>query len=112
MIVSITRLKLRSAWKLGSFMSYTAKAVQQLNKSKCVNFKANIGLTDHYTLSIWENRKDMLEFSRSGDHAKAVKNARRIASEIRIYEMEGNEFPNWKTAKSLVNEKGKRIEYK
>ena len=111
MIISITRLKLKSIWKLFPFMKYTAASVKQLNNSDCVDFKANLSLTDHYTYSLWNNKDEMRAFSRSGDHAKSVKRARNMAKEIRIFEMEGKEFPGWKKSKALVNEFGKKIEY-
>lgn len=111
MIISISKLKLKSIWKFGAFMKYTAKSVQQLNKSKCLDFKANIALTEHYTYSLWENQQDLHAFSTWGEHRKAVKNARRFTKEIKTYTYEGDSFPGWKEAKSLVNEKGKAIKY-
>ncbi len=111
MILSITYIRLKSVWKIFSFMAYTAESVKQLNSSKCIDFKANVSLKHHYTLSLWNNMEELRGFSRNGAHKKAVKNAKKIASEIKILSMEADEFPKWKDAKDWVEKKGKVYRY-
>jgi hypothetical protein len=111
MILSITHLKLESAWKLFPFMAATAKIIKQLNKTAVVDFKSNSTLTNHYTMSLWNSEKDMRDFYRSGEHAKAMKDAKKIAVEIKTYHFEEDHLIPWKEAKKVVDEKGKRIKY-
>ncbi|QNL21533.1 DUF3291 domain-containing protein [Hyphobacterium sp. CCMP332] len=111
MILSITHLKLKSPWKIFPFMATTAKIIKQLDKSAVVNFKSNSTLRNHYTMSLWKNEKDMRDFYRNGDHAKAMKNAKNIAAEIKTIHFEADAFLPWKKAKKEVDEKGKKLTY-
>ena len=88
-------------------MATTAKVVKQLNKTKVVDFKANVSLLDHYTLSLWENENDMRAFVKSGEHQKAMKQSSKMASNIRSYHFEVDGMPTWKEAKSRLKLHGK-----
>ena len=112
MILSITHLKLKSAWKIFPFMSSTAKIIKQLDKSAVVDFKSNSTLKNHYTMSLWDSEKDMRDFYVNGEHAKAMKGASKIAAEIKTIHFEADAFLSWKDAKNEVDNKGKTIEYK
>lgn len=112
MIASITHLRLKSFWKLPVFMVNTAKVVQQLNKTTVVDFKANVAILDHYTLSLWNTEKEMMDFVRSGDHKKAMKKSSEISESIRTYHFEVDAMPSWKEAKAELEAYGKNYRIK
>lgn len=66
----------------------------------------------HFTLSAWENKADAEKFARSGAHLEAMKESRKLATEIRIYTFSDDQMPDWREAKRLVSENGRIISYK
>lgn len=79
----------------------------QLKASNCLGFrKKGIG-TKHYTMTLWKNEEDMKSFAYSKAHMDAIKESKSIAKEIRTITIDGNDFPDWKEAKTLLESKGK-----
>lgn len=108
MILSITSLKVKSFFDLFRVWPYSFKCVLQLQRnSKCVGFKT-IGFGNpSYTMTLWKNEEDMLEYFRSGAHARAMREATRWAREIRSLRLERESLIDWKEAKQLINSEGK-----
>lgn len=62
-------------------------------------------------MSLWESEKDMRDFFRNGEHSKAMKNAGKIAAEIKTIHFEADDFLAWKEAKDEVDRNGRLIKY-
>ena len=58
------------------------------------------------TLTAWESKNQMLEFLRSGAHAKAMKAFHTIATG-KIYGYESAEIPNWNESFELLQSEGR-----
>ena len=102
MIVSITSIELKGLFK---FFALSHKAMyirKQLRKSDCVSLKTKGLGKKHYTISMWNNEKDMKEFAHSGAHLEAMKTAQTIAKQIRVITYEVNELPDWENAQILL----------
>ncbi len=66
---------------------------------------------DHYTMSHWNSEEERNAFYRSGAHANGMKKSADLATEIRTYSYEAEKYPDWKTAKALLLEKGKVMRF-
>lgn len=105
MKIAITSIRLKSPFKF-FVLSYKAMGImQQLKKSKCVAMKKRGFWTMHYTMTSWENEKDMKDFAGSGAHLEAMKETSKIAHEVKSVTIDANDFPDWKTAKQMLNRK-------
>jgi heme-degrading monooxygenase HmoA len=112
MVISVTYIKLR---KLHYFfrLSYHGMHIMKQAKSQ----KGFIGMKNtgfgynHYTLSAWETKEDVIDFSKSGAHLNAMKEGSKLASEIRIFTFDDFVMPEWKEAKDLLFANGKVIKY-
>jgi len=108
MVITITSLKLKHWW--GYFiMSFLAlKIVLQTKKQKGFVSMKNRGLGYlHFTLSVWETEEDLKNFARCGAHLAAMKESRKLATEIRVYTFQSELIPVWKDAKRLLFERGR-----
>jgi 4-aminobutyrate aminotransferase-like enzyme len=112
MIVTITSLKLKSIWKFFGLAHYALKILRQTKDQKgIIQFKkTGFGMT-HYTMSAWESEADMRAFAGSGAHLQAMKDSKKIASEIRVYTFETDTLPNWDQAKTQLLEKGRLLKF-
>lgn len=110
-LVSLTYIKLRSPLKFFGFSNIAFQVLQQLKTSQCKVYKTKGGLQTHYTLSGWENEVQMNTFTRNAAHLKAMKQSAELAKEIRTLTYEADDFPDWKTAKKLLFEKGKVLSF-
>ena len=112
MIVTITSLKLKSIWKFFSLSMYALNILKQTKNQKgMIQFKkTGLGMT-HYTMTSWESEADMRAFAGSGAHLQAMKDSKKIASEIRVYTFETDKLPNWNEAKNLLFEKGRLTKF-
>ncbi len=112
MVVTITSLRLKSLFGFfrlslnGLKISLQAKGHPGFIKMK----NAGFGYL-HFTLSVWEDQKYLKQFSRSGAHLEAIKQAGALAREIRIYTFESDVVPDWKEARTLIEKNGKVIPY-
>ncbi|MFN7119774.1 MAG: DUF3291 domain-containing protein [Saprospiraceae bacterium] len=97
-------------WKFSPLSLHALKIIQQMkDQPGLLQFKkTGLGYL-HYTLSAWENEADMKRFSASGAHLAAMKDTRKIASELSTYTFESDQIPDWKTAKQLLKANGKTI---
>lgn len=110
MKVTITYIQLKSPFKFFMLSYQAMKILKQLNGTNYLKLKKRGFLTRHYTMTLWENEKDLKDFAASGAHMEAMKTSRKLAREIRTYTYDAEELPDWKTAKSLL-EQGQVITY-
>jgi heme-degrading monooxygenase HmoA len=112
MVVTITSLKLKSLWGFFRLSLYGLKISRQTkNQAGFINMKNTGSGYLHYTMSCWQREEDAKNFARSGAHLDAMKEASKIAAEIRVYTFVSEKMPSWKEAKTLVTEKGKVFSY-
>jgi hypothetical protein len=103
MIVSITKLELKSYTKIVSFFGFNRKIIKELQASNCKQFKLspNWNLGTWYTMTLWETEADLFAFYRSGTHAKAMQEAAKFSTNLKAIRIEGDEILKWKIAKKL-----------
>lgn len=103
MIVTITSIRLKTYWHFFSLARYALFIMKQLRTQPgFIAFKKRgIGRL-HFTMSAWKSEKDMRAFVQSGAHLEAMKQTGSMASELRSYTFETDDFPDWKKARELV----------
>ncbi len=111
MFVSITSIELKSPLNFFQLSLYALNIVRQLKSSKCVEFKKRGIWTKHYTMTLWENKSDMMEFAKSGAHLTAMKKSSSIAKEIRLLTLEADILPAWKEAKIMLKKNGRCLKF-
>jgi hypothetical protein len=114
MIITITSLRLRSLWQFFRLSWFGFKIYQKAKGQKGNLLMHNTGFGYmHYTLSAWENEEAMRAFAYHGSiHTDAMKESRKLSTEIKTYTYQAEQVPDWKTAKRLVAEKGKVLSFK
>ncbi len=73
MIISVTKLELKSPLLYFSMMYWAVRIMKQLKSTTYLKVKTRGLGSNHHTLSAWENQEDLNDFYRSGDHALAMK---------------------------------------
>jgi hypothetical protein len=112
MIITITSIKLKSAWFFFKLSWHGLHISLQCKKSPGFLHIKNTGFGyDHFTLSAWQREEDMKAFARTGAHLHAMKQSAKLANEIRTYTYEGEKLPSWKEAKGLLKDNGKLLTY-
>ncbi len=112
MIVSITSIQLRSPLQFFSLSYQGMQIYKQLDNIPQCLAKKNTGFWKmHYTLTAWESVEAIKTFARSDAHLAAMKLSAKLATEIRILTTEMAEIPDWKTAKKLVAEQGRVLNF-
>jgi hypothetical protein len=112
MFISITSIELKSIWHFFKLSRLALGITIQTKKSAGFKHFKKTGLGRlHYTLTVWESKEDMHNFYKNGAHLNGMKQAASIAKEIGSYSYEAEKLPDWKTAKSLLKEKGKFVHY-
>lgn len=102
MKVTITELVLKTPFH---FFALSWHGLQILKQLKGTNYKAfkKTGIwTKHYTMTLWENEKDLKDFAASGAHLNSMKQSKKIAKSIKTLTINADEMPSWKTAKQLL----------
>lgn len=112
MKVTITSIVLKSPFKFFPFSWMAMSVFNQLKSAKYVKFKKQGFLSMHYTMTLWENEKDLKSFAMDGAHREAMKKTAKIAREIRIYTYDADSLPDWKSAKNMLLEHGRVTRYK
>lgn len=113
MYITITYIKLRSPWKFFTLTYNAMHIVKQCKGEKGFKGMKNTGFgLHHYTMSKWETEEDRQRFYRAGAHAEAMKKTAELATELRSLTYEGNDFPDWKTAKGRIMQEGKVLSFK
>lgn len=103
MYVTVTYLKLKSPFKLLAFLKHVFNIMAQLKESNAKSYRTSGFLINHYTVSLWPDEKSLKKFARSGAHQKAIKDAKNIASTVKVYTYKSDKLPDWTKAKRLLN---------
>lgn len=111
MIVSITRLRLRSPLKIPALLRHSGSIFDQLKSTDCVEVKTRGIWKNHYTMTQWKSYEDMRAFASSGAHKEAMKMSKALAKEILVLSMECDSPPAWKEAKWLLKNDGQIYRY-
>ncbi|MFM2284934.1 MAG: hypothetical protein RLZZ543_431 [Bacteroidota bacterium] len=103
MIVSITKIELRSYSQLRAFFAFNQRIIQALQKAPCKGFKAtgSWNLKCWYTMTVWENENDLKLFYKQGVHLEAMKKASHFSHKIQSKRLVRDDVPSWKEAKKL-----------
>lgn len=101
MILSLTKIELISYSKLFPFFKFNSLIVKQLKQSKCKKYKVtnDWNFKTFYTMTLWEDEKDIRDFYRTGDHLTAMKQSKTISSKIQSKRLEENDFISWSNVK-------------
>jgi hypothetical protein len=105
--ISITGLKLNSAWHWPRFMWHAMRSMQQAKRAEG-NISADARTVDamQCTLTVWENERAMKRFLYQGAHGKAVRDFDNFATGT-TYGYEAAQAPDWDEAISELMEKGR-----
>ena len=106
MIVSITYIELKGPHRFFLLSWMALKIIRQLKPLNCKAFKKKGWWTKHYTMTLWNDESEMINFVASPPHAEAMKMSAKIAREIRTATYQADALPSWEEARVLVN-KGK-----
>lgn len=111
MYVSITRLKLKSIWRLREFIKMSNEIFEQAqNAPGNLNTKlSNRWFRYFYTQTHWNSREAMQQFVVNGAHREAMKQWKDIAMEIKVHGFETSHPPKWKLSRQLVAQQGRVI---
>lgn len=98
--VSTCGMELKGVFDLPLFFVYAVPALVQAwlapgNVRAWYLPFAGFSLTSHRTLSAWESEEALLNFVRSGSHARAVANIPRFASSARALRITTDTIPGW-----------------
>ena len=104
MKVTITSIALKSPFHFFALSLQAMKILKQLKATNCLEVKKTGIWNKHYTMTLWENEQDLKSFAHSGAHLEAMKNAAKIAREIRTLTIDADTLPDWQRAKSLLKE--------
>lgn len=111
MLLSITRLKLRSWLQIPRFLSYSSGSIRQASQSaglisgKTVFEKGSA----FWTLTLWQDQAAMQQFMGSGAHLRAMPKLRDWCQEACVTHLPWSDstLPNPEQALSLLKERGK-----
>lgn len=110
MKATITSIELKGPLKFFALSTMALKIVGQLKSERHKDFKKKGFWTTHYTMTLWENERDLQDFARSGAHLEAMKRSAEIAKEIRTVTIDAEKLPSWDDAINLLKE-GKVYRY-
>jgi hypothetical protein len=111
MTVTITSIKLKSAFKFFPLSYLALRIIRQLSGTNYLN-KDTWGVwTLHFTVTAWNSEQELKDFARSGPHLEAMKQSAKIAEEIRTLTQEMDHFPTRKEARKLLAEQGSVIKF-
>ena len=100
--ISVTRLRLRSFWKLPRFMFHAMRSQRQA-KSAPGNLEVLAGSEQNWvfwTITMWKDEASMRAFMLSGNHRKAMPVLNEIVDEAAVthWEQDSDKFPKWPEA--------------
>ena len=103
MIVSITKIELISYSKLIAFFKFNGQIIKELQHTQCKKHKVtgNWNLKVWYTMTLWENEKDINDFYMNGTHLEAMKQSKKFSSNIQSHRIQKEELMSWQEAKKL-----------
>ncbi|MEL6644038.1 MAG: hypothetical protein AAFQ79_08895 [Pseudomonadota bacterium] len=93
--VSITGLRLKRFWHSPRFWRHATRSmVQAKGAPGCRRADARTINGVHHTRSLWDSRKDMIAYLRSGAHREAIAIFPAIATG-KVLGFEAEELPDW-----------------
>jgi len=103
MIVSVTKIELRSYSKLFAFFRFNAQIIKELESTPCQKYQVtgSWNLKVWYTMTLWENEQELTDFYRKGTHLMAMKASKKFSSAIQSRRAAGDALLGWKEAKAL-----------
>jgi hypothetical protein len=104
MIVSITKIELISYSKLIDFFKFNGQIIKELKSSKCKKHKVtgSWNMKVFYTMTLWENEKDITDFYRNGKHLEAMKQSKSFSSKIQSMRISREDLISWKEGKKYL----------
>jgi len=104
MIVSITKIELTSYSKFIAFFKFNMQIIKELKKSNCLKFKmtGNWNWKVWYTMTLWENERDLNDFYRNGTHLEVMKKSKSFSSKIQSKRIQSQDLVSWKEAKKRI----------
>ena len=112
MIISITKLQLKSFWHLYTFMNHVSSSSKQARSSrgiKYIGLKSDLRSLTFYTLTAWENEDCLKEFMLSEHHKKAMKATQQVAKKAISTHFNADQVPNWGEALQTLTENKKKL---
>jgi heme-degrading monooxygenase HmoA len=106
MIASITKMRLKSVFKLPKFMFVSGSVFKQVKNApgnKGVK-STNKGL-QFFTLTLWEDERSIMDFMLSGAHREVMKVIRDYSDDYGSARWEVSEMPPWDEAHTQLNSK-------
>jgi quinol monooxygenase YgiN len=106
MIIVATELHVRSFWHFFEFAMTSARSMKQAKKSTGCVYAAvsNKGWKIGYTLTVWKNKEQMLEFRNTGAHKEAMSKIRKLSHQYKTLQWESTEQPGWQEARTRLAE--------
>lgn len=105
--ISITGLRVKSIWYWPRFAWHAVRSMGQARRAEgCLSAGARSMDGVQHTMSVWTDRKAMLNFMMFGPHRHAMRDFRKIATGS-TYGFEADHAPDWNEAKRLWREHGK-----
>jgi hypothetical protein len=107
MILSITKIELRSYSKFIAFFKFNAQIISELKQSNCKIYRitGNWNLKHWYTMTLWLSEEEINEFYRNGTHLEAMKLSKLFSSRIKSKRVNREKLISWKEAKKLFDNK-------
>ncbi|MBK8847498.1 MAG: DUF3291 domain-containing protein [Bacteroidetes bacterium] len=105
MIISITKIELKSYSKLVAFFKFNAQIISELKQSNCKKYKVtnNWNLKHWYTMTLWFSEEEINAFYRHGTHLEAMKQSKLFSSKIQSKRINRGELISWNEAKMLFD---------
>jgi hypothetical protein len=109
--ISITRLRLRSAFYLLPFLIHATRSTNQLVKSSKF-LKGKTLLDKHltfWTMTLWKDEAEMSAYRNTDAHKKAMPKLQHWCDEASIvhWQQEDENFPEWQTAYERMLQEGR-----
>lgn len=103
MIVSITKIELKSYFKLLAFFKFNGQIIKELKQSNCKAHKisGSWNFKVWYTMTLWANENDITNFYRNGTHLEAMKQSKAFSSKIQSKRIDAQNLLSWSKAKRL-----------
>ncbi|MEQ8624152.1 MAG: DUF3291 domain-containing protein [Vicingaceae bacterium] len=102
MKATLTSIELKGPLKFFALSKEAMGIIKQLKSTNCKDFKKKGFWTKHYTMTLWNNEKELKDFAKSSAHLSAMKKSSQLAKEIRTITIDSNILPDWKKAKKLL----------
>jgi hypothetical protein len=113
MFISVTRLKVKGVWRLGTFFMMTVPSFKQAQQApgNLLAQTHTLGLLTYGTLTAWESEAAMRAYRNSGAHLEAMKRSRSFTTLLQSTHFEATEAPTWPDALARMEADPKSIKF-